>query len=50
MGGKGKVFVIQGMLGNSAGPGATRPSEALAEYPDIEVVEDDTGNWQPPSA
>jgi ribose transport system substrate-binding protein len=47
MGGKGEIFVIQGMLGNSA---ATRRYEglqkALAEYPDIKVVEDDTGNWQ----
>ncbi len=47
MGGKGKIFVIQGMLGNSA---ATRRYEglqkALKEYPEIEVVEDDTGNWQ----
>ncbi len=46
MGGKGKIFVIEGMLGNTA---ATTRAEgldkALAQYPNVEVVGRDTGNW-----
>lgn len=47
MGGKGKIFVIQGMLGNTAATDRYKGLEkALAEYPDIEVSESDTGNWK----
>ncbi len=46
MGGKGKIFVVEGMLGNTA---ATTRAEGLdnmlKEYPEIEVVARDTGNW-----
>ncbi len=46
MGGKGKIFVVEGMLGNTA---ATTRAEgldkALAQYPNVEVVGRDTGNW-----
>lgn len=46
MGGKGKIFVVQGMLGNTAATARYDGlQKALAEYPDIEVAEDDTGNW-----
>lgn len=51
MGGKGKIFVCQGMLGNSAAIGRYEGlQKALKEYPDIEVVGDDTGNWLPDQA
>ncbi|MFV0529099.1 MAG: sugar ABC transporter substrate-binding protein [Lachnospiraceae bacterium] len=46
MGGKGKVFVIEGMLGNSASNNRVEGfNQALEEYPDIEVAHQDTGNW-----
>lgn len=46
MGGKGKIFVVQGMLGNTAATNRFKGLEqALAEYPGIEVAENDTGNW-----
>jgi len=46
MGGKGKVFVIEGMLGNSASNNRVEGfNQALTEYPDIEVAHQDTGNW-----
>jgi ribose transport system substrate-binding protein len=46
MGGKGKIFVIEGMLGNTASNSRVEGlEEALAEYPDIEVAHQDTGNW-----
>lgn len=46
MGGKGKVFVVEGMLGNTASNDRVAGfNEALAEYPDIEVAHQDTGNW-----
>ena len=46
MGGSGKIFVIQGMLGNTAATARYDGlQKALAEYPNIEVAEDDTGNW-----
>ncbi len=46
MGGKGKIFVVQGMLGNAAATARYEGlQKALAEYPDIVVAEDDTGNW-----
>lgn len=46
MGGKGKVFVIEGMLGNTASIDRVKGfEEALKGYPDIEVAHQDTGNW-----
>ena len=46
MGGKGKIFVVEGMLGNSAAIERAQGLEiALAEYPEIEVAYRDTGNW-----
>ena len=46
MGGKGKVFVVEGMLGNTAAIARREGFDmALAEYPEIEVAESDTGNW-----
>ena len=46
MGGEGKIFVIQGLLGNTASNERYEGlQQALAEYPNIEVVGDDTGNW-----
>ena len=46
MGGKGKIFVVQGMLGNTAATARYDGlQKALAEYPDIQVAESDTGNW-----
>jgi ribose transport system substrate-binding protein len=46
MGGKGKIFVVEGLLGNTASNERTSGLEqALDEYPDIEVVHQDTGNW-----
>lgn len=51
MGGEGKIFVCQGMLGNSAAIGRYEGlQKALAEYPNIEVAGDDTGNWLPDEA
>ena len=46
MGGSGKIFVVEGLLGNTANNSRVEGLEkALAEYPDIEVVAQDTGNW-----
>jgi ribose transport system substrate-binding protein len=46
MGGEGKIFVVQGMLGNTAAIDRYKGlQEALAENPNIEVVADDTANW-----
>ncbi|MCL2703173.1 MAG: sugar ABC transporter substrate-binding protein [Defluviitaleaceae bacterium] len=46
MGDSGKVFVVEGMLGNTAASDRYKGFEmALAEYPGIEVVGHDTGNW-----
>jgi ribose transport system substrate-binding protein len=46
MGGKGKIFVVEGMLGNTAAIARAQGLEkALAEYPDITVANRDTGNW-----
>lgn len=46
MGKKGKVFVIEGMLGNTASNDRVKGfEEALKNYPDIEVAHQDTGNW-----
>ncbi len=46
MGGSGKIFAIQGMLGNTAANDRYEGLQmALEEYPDIEVVNDDTANW-----
>ena len=46
MGGSGQIFVVEGLLGNTANNDRVAGLEkALAEYPDIEVVAKDTGNW-----
>ena len=46
MGGKGKIFVLQGMLGNTAANARYEGlQKALKEYPDIVVAHDDTANW-----
>ena len=46
MGGKGKVLVVEGMLGNTASNSRVEGlKDALKEYPDIEVAHQDTGNW-----
>lgn len=46
MGGKGKIFVCQGLLGNTcANNRYAGLQKALSEYPDIEVAADDTANW-----
>lgn len=46
MGGSGKIFVCQGLLGNTAANDRYAGLQnALKEYPDIEVVADDTANW-----
>ena len=46
MGGSGQIFVVEGLLGNTANNDRVAGLEkALAEYPDIEVVAQDTGNW-----
>ena len=46
MGGKGKVFVVQGMLGNTAAIDRYKGFEkAVKEYPGITVSHNDTGNW-----
>ena len=46
MGGEGKIFVLQGMLGNTAAIDRYKGlQEALKEYPNIQVVADDTANW-----
>ena len=46
MGRKGKVFVVEGMLGNTASNSRVEGlKDALKEYPDIEVAHQDTGNW-----
>jgi ribose transport system substrate-binding protein len=46
MGGKGKIFVCEGMLGNTAAIDRAKGlDKALEEYPDIEVAGRDTGNW-----
>lgn len=46
MGGSGKIFVCQGLLGNTAANDRYAGlQKALEEYPDIEVAADDTANW-----
>jgi len=46
MGGSGKIFVVEGMLGNTAAIDRAKGLQrALDEYPGIEAVEWDTGNW-----
>lgn len=45
--GKGKICVLQGMLANSANTYRMQGLElALAEYPDIEVLDNQAGDWQ----
>lgn len=46
MGGKGQIFVLEGMLGNTASIDRVKGLEvALEKYPEIEVVAQDTANW-----
>lgn len=46
MGGEGKIFVCQGLLGNTcANNRYLGLQEALKEYPNIQVAGDDTANW-----
>lgn len=46
MGGEGKIFVLQGMLGNTAANDRYAGLQlALADNPNIEVAADDTANW-----
>ena len=46
MGGEGQIFVVQGLLGNTASHARYEGlPTALEEYPNIEVVADDTANW-----
>ena len=46
IGGAGQVFCIEGMLTNTASIDRVKGFyQAAEEYPDIEVVVDDTGNW-----
>lgn len=46
IGGEGKVFCIEGMLTNAASIGRVEGfKKALEEFPGIEVVVDDTANW-----
>ena len=44
--GEGQIFVVQGLLGNTASNARYEGlQKALEEYPNIEVVADDTANW-----
>ena len=44
--GKGKICVMEGMLANSANTYRMQGlQQALAEYPDIEVLDDQAGDW-----
>ncbi|MCL2864713.1 MAG: sugar ABC transporter substrate-binding protein [Lachnospiraceae bacterium] len=46
MGGEGNVFVIEGMLGNTAAIDRRRGFDAALEsFPGITVAHEDTGNW-----
>lgn len=47
LGGKGKIAILRGPLGAFAEQGRFAGYEAvLANYPEIEIVFDQTGNWQ----
>ncbi|MCL2231907.1 MAG: sugar ABC transporter substrate-binding protein, partial [Treponema sp.] len=51
MGGSGEIFIINGMMGNTAAIDRRAGLErALAAFPGITVVREDTGNWQTPEA
>ena len=51
MGGNGEIFVINGMMGNTAAVDRRAGLErALAAFPGIRIVREDTGNWQTPEA
>lgn len=46
MGGEGSIFVLEGMLGNTASIDRVAGlQQALAAFPGIEVAHQDTGNW-----
>jgi ABC-type sugar transport system substrate-binding protein len=43
---KGKILAVQGMLGNTAATNRFEGlKQALAENPDVKLVEEQTGNW-----
>lgn len=47
IGGKGNICVLEGMLANSANMYRMQGlQKALAEYPDIKVLDDQAGDWQ----
>lgn len=47
IGGKGKVFAVQGMLGNNAAVGRWEGfQKALKEYPGINLVSWEVGDWE----
>ena len=49
--GVGKVVAIQGLLGNTTAANRFAGLEkALAEYPDVELVANETGKWMAPEA
>ena len=49
--GEGKVLAIQGMLANSAAINRFKGLEdALAEYPGVELLDDQAGDWDPQKA
>jgi ABC-type sugar transport system substrate-binding protein len=51
MGGKGSIFVVEGMLGNTAAIARAQGLDrALKEFPDVKVAHRDTGNWRTPEA
>jgi len=49
--GKGKILVIQGMLANSAAINRFKGlQKALEEYPEVELLDDQAGDWNPQKA
>jgi ABC-type sugar transport system substrate-binding protein len=49
--GKGKILALQGELANSAAINRFKGlQKALAEYPEIELVDDQSGEWSPEKA
>lgn len=49
--GKGKILAIQGMLANTAAIDRFKGlKKALEEYPDVELLDDQAGDWNPQKA
>ncbi len=49
--GKGKILAIQGMLANSAAINRFKGlQKALSEYPGVELIDDQAGDWNPAKA